>query len=469
MHDPDALIVLVNQNLSKKFVYARGLLYRLPATIWPECHDRNLAVLPLLSTVNRFLPGFTSLLLAFLLTGCNALPGDSLNLTGNVLLWHSWDEADTLVLEQVLERVTEIEPGTAVIAVHVPADELLDQYILTTEQGVGPDLLLGSSEWTGQLVEAGVVRPIDFGERELVQYLPTAMATLQVRTDGQESAFFGFPLSLYPVALYRNTRMAATSPITLDEMLAHAEAGESVALVPRFQPAYWGIQAFGDGLFDTAGTFTLAQSGFTEWLTWLNDVQHEPGIILNVDETALQEMFMEQRVAYFATGPEDLRLFSEALGEDSIGVAPLPSGPVGLSGPLLPVEAVMLSTASSQVQSKIALAVARFLTNPQQSTTFMRELGRVPANRYVEVDPRVYPVLSGFAQQSRTAVALPNDLDRQAFYVLGDRAYASALSGVATPEEAVCEFGLAVVELQGYDESQADLPQDCVPTVGDER
>ena len=433
-------ILLSSLILNERLGYSRGLLYLL-----------------------------LNLLLAFLLAGCNLFSNRPLALTGDILLWHSWDEQDALVLEQVLEHVAEINPQTSVIAIHVPAEEILDRYIVATEQGVGPDLLLGSSEWTGQLVEAGVVRSINFDEREFAQYLPTAMAALQYKPDGQEAAFFGFPLSLYPTALYRNTQMANATPITLDELLTRADAGESVALVPRFEPAYWGIQTFGDGLFDAAGTFTLAQSGFTEWLTWLNDVQHEPGIILNVDETALEEMFMERRVAYFATGPEDLRLLSEAVAADSIDVARLPSGPAGPSGPLLPVEAVMLSTASSKSQSTTALAVAHFLTNPQQSTTFMRELGRVPANRLVEVDPRVYPVLAGFAQQSRTAVALPNELNRQEFYLLGDRAYANTLVGVLTPAEAVCEFGLAVVELQGYDESQADLPQDCERAVEDER
>lgn len=125
----------------------------------------------------------------------------------------------------------------------------------------------------------------------------------------------------------------------------------------------------------------------------------------------------------------------------------------------------MLSTISSTEQAATAEAVAEYLTNPQQSTIFMRELGRIPANRLVEVDPRVYPVLAGFAQQSKTAVALPNDLFREEFYQLGDRAYANAISGVLTPEEAVCEFGLEVIELQEYTENQVDLPEDCVATL----
>ncbi len=168
-------------------------------------------------------------------------------------------------------------------------------------------------------------------------------------------------------------------------------------------------------------------SGFTEWLTWLNEIQHEPGIILNTDDKALEEMFVTGKVTYYVNDPAELPDLELRMSPAQIGVAPLPSGPDGPSGPLLPLEAVMLSTASSDDQSTIALAVAHYLTNSQQSTTFMRDLGRIPANRNVEVDPRIYPNLYGFHIQGRTAVTLPNQLRRDAFYAAGDRAYVERL------------------------------------------
>lgn len=241
-----------------------------------------------------------------------------------------------------------------------------------------------------------------------------------------------------------------------------------MALVPRFVPAYWGIESFGVGLFDPTGKFTLAESGFTEWLTWLLGVADSPGVILNPDAIALQQMYIEGRVAYYVAGPEELNMLGATMGKDVVGVVPLPSGPTGPSGPLLPVDAVMLGTASSAEQTDAALAVARFLTNPQQSTIFMRDLGHIPANQDVSVDSRIYPVLAGFSRQARTAVVLPNDLFRDAFYLLGDRAYANVLAGTMTPEEAVCDFGLAVVELQGYTAEQVDLPPDCTTATDPE-
>ncbi len=404
----------------------------------------------------RLIPLFVSLLLPLTLGGCVAPLLGEVNLADNVILWHSWDEADAEVLDQILSQVTEISPGTTVISVHVPQEELLDRYINATLQGIGPDLLIGSSEWIRDLVETETIRSVDALDFDKPAYYENALSAVIY-----EARIFGFPLSLYPVALYYNSSQAPSPPASLEALLAQADAGNRIALVPRFRLSYWGIQTFGHGLFDDSGRFTLDGSGFTEWLVWLNDVQDDAGVILNTDDAAMEEMFTSGQVTYYVAGPDELTLIDEATATKYTRVSVLPSGPAGPSGPLLPVETVMLSTSSSSTQSEIALAVARYLTNAQQSTTLMRDLGRVPANRNVNVDPRVYPLLSGFSAQSVTAVSLPNALYREEFYEAGDRAYVNAVTGVLTPAESVCRFGHEVILIQDYAPEDVDMPADC--------
>ncbi len=402
------------------------------------------------------IPLFISLLLSLALGGCAVPLPSEVSLADNVILWHSWDEAEAEVLDQILDQVTEISPSTTVISVHVPQDELLDRYIDATLQGIGPDLLLGSSEWIRKLVETETIHSVDALDFDRFTYYENAVSAVSY-----EGRVFGFPLSLYPVALYYNNSQTPSPPTSLEALLTQAEAGNRVALVPRFRLSYWGIQTFGHGLFDDAGRFTLDGSGFTEWLTWLNDVQDDAGVILNTDEAAMEEMYLSGQVTYYVAGPDELNRIDGTTAIAYTSVAPLPSGPDGPSGPLLPVETVMLSTASSATQAKIALAVARYLTNAQQNTTLMRDLGRVPANRNVNVDPRVYPMLSGFSAQSVTAVTLPNTLYREEFYEAGDRAYANAVTGALTPAESVCRFGREVILIQNYTPEEVDMPADC--------
>ena len=41
----------------------------------------------------------------------------------------------------------------------------------------------------------------------------------------------------------------------------------------------------------------LGQFGLPEWLAWLVEADHQPGIILNTDESELQTLFLEGNAA----------------------------------------------------------------------------------------------------------------------------------------------------------------------------
>jgi hypothetical protein len=98
----------------------------------------------------------------------------------------------------------------------------------------------------------------------------------------------------------------------------------------------------------------------------------------------------------------------------------------------------------------------------------MREIGRVPANPSVRVDSRLYPTVAGFAEQAETAVVLPSEIVNERLYAIGDRAYASVLSGESEVEEAVCRFGIEVATMQGYGRDDVVLPAGCViPETGE--
>jgi maltose-binding protein MalE len=217
-------------------------------------------------------------------------------------------------------------------------------------------------------------------------------------------------------------------------------------------------------LFDDQGKFTLAESGFEEWLSWLDEAQHAPGVILNVDNESLLDLFKSGQVAYYVGGPEIQKLLpadSEGKILFDYGVAPLPDGPQGAAGSILPAETIFLYSFTSPEQTRIANKLAAFLVNQQQGIRFMRELDRVPANPSVAVDQRIYPIVHGFAQQVESAVVIPNEIQSQPLVKAGNRAYVSVLSGALSPEEAVCQFGLEVAAFQGFTTADMSLPQNC--------
>lgn len=391
-----------------------------------------------------------------LLAGCQT-PAAAVDdeLQGRILLWHSWDEENTAVLASILDQFRTIHPNVTIISVAVPPEELRQRFASTAVQGLGPDLFIGSSDWIPELVRAGLLEELSVYDVSVLDFGPTVISDLRVN-DG----LYGLPLSLRTVALYYNASLVDTPAQSISELRNQANDGQTVALPTDFAQAYWGIGAYGPGLFRD-GVFNLVESGLLAWLTQLKAAQEAPGVIMDNDSEALLRLFAEERVAYFIGGSDALPLLQEAIGADDLGVAVLPGGPNGPAAPLLSIEAVMLNSASSADQRAAALSLAAFLTNAEQSNVLLREAGRIPANWRVQVDSRIYPILAPFALQSRAGVTLPNTLDKEAFIMLGDTAYSNMLGGVLTPEEAVCEFGIAVVDLEGVDVESAVLPDTC--------
>lgn len=398
------------------------------------------------------------LVLLLILISCQAEPPED-ELSGRITLWHSWSEEDVVVLDQALAEFQELHPKVRIISSAIPEDQILEEFIDSGNDGLGPGLLIGLDSWIGELVNTGLIRALSPTETGNALFSARNRALTEY-----EGEIYGVPLSLAPRALYYNKDMVAEPAVDLETLLQEADAGNRLAFVPRFVEAYWGIQAFGEGLFDSQGRFKLAESGFTGWLTWLAEAQRSPGVILNVDDASLLELFASEQIAYYVAGPGKQDEIVALMDEDDpfeYGVVPLPSGPDGPSGPLLPAETILLYTFTSDNQARIADALANFLVNQQQSIRFMRQTDRVPANPTIIVDRRVYPIVSGFARQAQSAVVIPNEVDTNSLVAIGDRAYVSVLSGVLTPSEAVCRFGQEVADLQGYSADEMSLPAGC--------
>lgn len=393
---------------------------------------------------------FSVLLLSLLLVACNA-SGES-PVSGRVLLWHGFNEEESVVLQDVLHQFGEIYGDVEVVSAAVPEGEFLLRYQNTASQGLGPDLLIGRSDWIGELASAKFISDISGEVPETDAYLPGAVESLRLG-----EGLYGLPLSLYSVALYYNTDLVTTPATTLDELLLDAANEKEVALNTNFDEAFWGIQAFGGQLFDEEGRVILDQGGFANWLGWLKSAQEAPGMILNRDQVTLRDLFTNEKAAYYVAGPEELPILQEALGETAVGVAALPAGPNGPAGSLLRVEAIMFNPSSSTRQRQLALTLAKFLSNAEQNTVLMREMGRVPANKRVRVDPRAYPAIDGFATGAHLAVPMSNLPQMETVRGLGQNSYIQVLQGVKDLTEAAYELTNQVNEEYGF--PKAELPE----------
>ena len=390
---------------------------------------------------------------ALVLAGCGDGPQADSNgdVSGRVLLWHSWNEAEEAVLSQIIERFMEINPdATVMIQGFESVEEMLQEFETDAPSGLGPDLMFAPSDEARSLVDYGLIRPIDkeIADTEMERYLRGAVESMTVN-----ERLYGLPISLSTTVLYYNKRLVDSPPETLSDLIGEADAGRYIAIPDEFRNTYWGIQAFGGELFDEDGRVILDRGGFANWLAWLKTARDLPDILLDSDIIVLQERFLAGDAAYYIGSSQDLQVLATGLGEGALGVAPLPSGPIGPAGPLLGVEGLLFSSASSEGQAELALALAEFIANPEQSALLMREVQRIPANLSLNINPSLMPVMNNLSIQSRNSIALPNTGEVDTLLGTVSATYDRVLEGLIDPAAAATEVTVAANQRLGFEEA----------------
>lgn len=451
------------------------------------------------------------ILLMVLLSACLSTPAEDADqqlqrsLSGQLLIWHTWEGEQRASLQRSLENFMELNPGLSIIEEAYPFDEMEEAFRSQVEAGLGPDMLIGPSEWTNELAQEGLIRDIGPRELELDNYLTTALD--MVRT---EESLYGLPLSLNTMILYYNQNLlsAATSPAsptapttpeptaesqapitdtntitptptvpptpvptaapvrpaaTLDELLQQANQGQRIALQTNFFGAFWGVQAFGGQLFDAEGRVVLNQGGFANWLNWLRQAQNNPNIILNRNGDELQQLFIEGRVTYYVGSTRELSMLQEAMGAEVVGVVRLPGRQNNAAGPVLQAEALMFNESATPRNLRLALNLAQYLTNAEQQRQFALGAGFLPANRTVRIDPRIAPAVAEFVAQGRTAVpiALPNVEKFNEVVSLGNDVYNQVLEGEFSVGQAVTELTERINDEYGLETPLVSRMDNC--------
>lgn len=401
---------------------------------------------------------YTVLFIVLLLTLAGCSGRNNRQAQGIVTLWHSLGPEETAVLNQSLASFSDIHPAVTVRSAAVDIEQLRNRFEQSAAAGLGPDLILAPSRWIMPLADAGLIRNIDdhFPRNLWERYLPSSVETVRY---GKH--IYGVPESLRLIGLYYNKRLVEEPPQTLELLLAEAMQGKRVGLSPTFVDSFWGIQAFGGQLFDKDERVTLDNGGFANWLAWLKATSEVPNVVLDQNSQTLTNLFIEGELAYLVAGSwlrEDLQ---NGVGEEYLGVAPLPEGPIQAAGPLLETNAFLFSMASSSHQLSLAIELASFVTNAEQQTLLMRRAGRIPTNLRVRNNPGIDPVAYAFRTQARTAVPLRNSDNFNSVLELGDHAFNRALQGVAAPVQVARDFTREVNEANDFP-VVAEADEKCV-------
>ena len=374
-------------------------------------------------------------------------PTPDLPVTGRLVFWHSWTGADGDALAAMLLALKARYPDLQVDTLFVADNDLPQSYAEAVQAGAGPDLVLASNWWLGEMVAAGVVQPLDdlLPPATLDAYWPATLDSLR-----WEDKLYGLPTNFELISLFYNRALIAENqlPATTDALLALAQASpqQGIGLYATLYHLYWGFPAFGAQLFGGNGQIVLDSSpGAADFLTWLDRLNAAEGSFVDEDYGMLLDRFKKGEFAFLVDGPWSIAELQGALG-DNLAVTRLPAGPMGAAQPWLSAEGLFINPRVTAEQQRLALAAAQGLTNAESGQLLAEQARRLPANRTVQLSD---PLLQGFLQQAATAQALPMIPEMEETWGYGGDLLLRVLAGDEDPSKVIKEIATLINEANG--------------------
>ncbi len=364
---------------------------------------------------------------------------------GRVVLWHSYAGTDSDALAAILAEARRTYPDLVVDTLFVAYDDLPQAYADAVLAGGGPDLVAAPAWWLTQMVDAGVVQPLDgLVDPTLTdEYFPATLEALR-----RDNVLYGLPVTYELVSLFANQALTGETPppATTAELLARSQEDprQGTGIYANLFHLAWGLPAYGATLLDGDGVVVLDQGeGTAGFLGWLETLDNEAGAYVEQDYGMLLDRFKKGEFAYFVDGPWAINELRGALG-DSLTVMPLPAGPAGPAQPWLSVDAMLINPAKNAEQQQRALLVAQKLTDGAAGAAWAGTAQRLSANRNA---PDVGdPLLEGFAVQAESAQPIPHAPEMDQVWGYAGDMLIKVLNDVMTPAEAAIEAAALINE-----------------------
>ncbi|MFF5177377.1 extracellular solute-binding protein [Micromonospora sp. NPDC000316] len=130
---------------------------------------------------------------------------------GKLVIWA--DDKRTAVLKPFAEKFGQ-ENGVSV-EVQAVSKDLQTNFVTASQQGSGPDVVVGAHDWIGNLVQNGAIDPVQLAAEQKSAFNETAIKA--VTFNGQ---LYGVPYAQENLALIRNTELAPEAPKTIEDLVA---------------------------------------------------------------------------------------------------------------------------------------------------------------------------------------------------------------------------------------------------------
>ncbi|MDR1450191.1 MAG: extracellular solute-binding protein [Propionibacteriaceae bacterium] len=353
-----------------------------------------------------------------------------------------WVDQDRMAVVQEAADKFQAETGNTVTLVQKNNDDLQTDFVTQVGQGSGPDITVGAHDWLGNLLQNGVVQPIDMAGAES-DYQDVAIAAFS-----QDGQLYGVPYAVENIALIRNTDLAPTAPKTWDEAVAAgAAAGTAYSILIQTGETgdpytYYPLQmSFDAPVFETNSdgsykeTLALGGANGEAFANWLASQGPNGTKVLDTSITydIAVEQFKNGNAPFIVGGPWMIDAFNEA--GVKVAVDPIPAPGPKAAVPFVGVQGFYISSKSAN-----PLVAQQFLLDYIGTVDVQVALfnvgNRTPALTAAADQVSSDPVVAGFAAVAEDAVPMPSIPAMTEVWTYWGVTEAGIITGAQAPVEA---------------------------------
>ena len=346
-----------------------------------------------------------------------------------LLIWTTLDFSETL---EVVSSQFEEDTGVQVVFEVKDRGSALSELAPAKAEGNGPDIFIGSHDWTGQLVASGFIAPLQAESPYFSELMPNAKAAFSF-----DSSLYGVPVAMENVGLVCNSKLAPRQPETWNELV---NLGFGITLSEGSADPYhlfYLQSSFGSSIFQQnedgsyLSNLDLGNEAGLDFAAWLSANRSTFEFL---DYSAVLQRMSNLELACWITGPWSWDALGESLGEDSLVVYSLPSPGGSEPRPLLDARGFFLSSSAADPHYA-NLFLEEYLASEAAHVDMLQTTGYLPAHfgalEAANNDSRIL----GFSKAGARAIPRPNISEMQ--YVWGPlgNAQAQILSGGEDPRQ----------------------------------
>jgi len=303
-----------------------------------------------------------------------------------VSIWHSWSDAEVVILEDVLQAFQKVYPQVYFDVLYIPFDDLLRTFQAAAYRGAGPSILLAPAEWGPQLYDEGLVAAVD--DLAVPAFLerinPAALGSARYR-----GALISLPHSIRNgVVMYRNRQIIPRAPATFAELVTAAKAATRGGRVGAYlERGYFyssgHLMGLGGRLMNEDGIPAFNDVKGLAWLNLLLEFEQAGPVAFNTNRDL--DLFKDGRVGIIIDGTWSRAALVTAIGEENLAIDPWPAYQDGHLSGYVQADNIYLTTRASAGERYAALQFFGFMLAPEVQSVLTRA-GHIPALRDVQVE-----------------------------------------------------------------------------------